>query len=204
MFYLIVRLIVLLFFKIVLRLKISGRDNVPKRGTFILASNHMSYLDPPALSVASPRVLYFMARHDLFSSPLFGAFIRALHSFPVKRAGADLGALNEAVRRLKRGQVLLIFPEGRRSETGEIQAAQPGIGFLSLMADVPILPAYVKGTNEALPKGARFIKPRQVSVYFGKIIEPKKLGLSSDIKEACQQLAEYVVDEIKRLSDLAK
>lgn len=202
MFYLIIRLIVLLFFKIVFRFKVYGRENVPKNKAFILASNHVSHLDPPGLAVASPRVLYFMARHDLFNNRAFGSLIRALNAFPVKRGGIDPGAFKEAVKRLKNGQVLLIFPEGKRSLTGKLGQAHPGIGFLSIAADVPVLPAYIKGTREALPVGARFIKPKQVSVYFGRIIEPKKLTFSSNKKEAYEQLANYVLSEIKRLNEL--
>lgn len=204
MFYLIVRLSVALFFKIVFRLKVYGRGNVPKEGAFILASNHSSYLDPPALSVASPRVLHFMARHDLFNNWAFGVLIRALNSFPVKRGGIDPSVFKETIERLKNGQVLLIFPEGRRSETGELGTPQSGVGFLSITADVPILPAYIKGTREALPKGARFIKPKSISVYFGKIIEPKKLTLPNDKKQACEELANYVMDEIKHMKDLTQ
>lgn len=199
MAYFIVRNIVLLLFKIILRFKVYGKENVPKKGAFILASNHVSHLDPPALSCASPRVLHFMARHDLFNNWAFGALIRSLNAFPVKREGRDFGTLKDAVRRLKTGQVLLIFPEGTRSETGQIQTAQAGVGFLSIMANVPILPAYVKGTNKAMPKGARFIKPSAVSVYFGNVVEPQKLELSSIRKEACQQLADYVLNEIRNL-----
>ncbi|KPK38538.1 MAG: hypothetical protein AMJ78_09815, partial [Omnitrophica WOR_2 bacterium SM23_29] len=88
-----------------------------------------------------------------------------------------------------------------RSVTGELETAQPGIGFLSITAEVPILPAYIKGTKEALPKGARFIKPESISVYFGKVIEPNKLTLSNDKKQACEELANYVMNEIKRLRD---
>ncbi len=184
--------------------KIYGKENVPKKGAFILASNHVSYLDPPALACASPRVLHFMARHDLFKNWAFAALLRALNAFPVKRGGVAPGAFKEAIERLKDGQALLIFPEGRRSETGEIQAAQPGVGFLSIMADVPILPAYVKGTNEALPKGARFIKPKLISVYFGKIIEPKNLKSLSEKRQAYEQLANCVLGEVRRSKELSQ
>ena len=112
-----------------------------------------------------------------------------------------MGAMKKAVQLLKQGKALLIFPEGTRSQTGEIQDAQPGIGYLSVLSGAPILPAYVKGTDIAMPKGSRSIKLTRVSVYFGNLIEPEKLKLASDRKEACQQLADYVVGEIKRLGD---
>lgn len=199
MMYFIVRNFVKLFFKMIMGFKVYGVENVPKKGAFILASNHMSHLDPPALASASPRALHFMARHTLFNNWAFGWLIGSCNAFPVKRGESDLKAFKEAIRRLKKGKVLLIFPEGRRSKSGEIQAPQPGIGYLSVMAGVPILPAYVKGTDEAMPKGARFIKPGEVSVYFGKIIEPRKLKLSNNRREACQQLADCVLNEIKNL-----
>lgn len=204
MAYFIVRNFLKLFFKIVMGFKVYGIENVPKKGGFILAGNHVSHLDPPALASASPRILHFMARDTLFNNRLLGWIIGSCNSFPVRRGEADLGAIKEAVRRLKNGKVLLIFPEGTRSQSGEIQAAQPGIGYLSLMAGVPILPAYVRGTDEAMPKGARSIKRVRVSVCFGNIVEPQKLGLSSDRRQASQQLADHIVGEIKRLGEAKK
>ncbi len=204
MAYFIVRNFLKLFFKIVMGFKVYGVENVPKKGGFILAGNHVSHLDPPALASASPRVLHFMARDTLFNNRVLGWIIGSCNSFPVRRGEADLGAIKEAVRRLKNGKVLLIFPEGTRSQSGEIQAAQPGIGYLSLMAGVPILPAYVRGTDEAMPKGARSIKRVRVSVCFGNIVEPQKLGLSSDRRQASQQLADHIVGEIKRLGEAKK
>ncbi len=202
MCYFIVRNFLKLFFKIFMGFKVYGAEKVPKSGGFILAGNHVSHLDPPALASASPKVLYFMARHTLFKNWAFGLLIGSCNAFPVRRGEADMGAMKKAVKFLKNGKALLIFPEGTRSHTGEIQDAQPGIGYLSMLSGAPILPAYVKGTDVAMPKGARSIKPTRVSVYFGNLIEPEKLKLASDRKEACQQLADYVVGEIKRLGDL--
>ncbi len=204
MAYFIVRNFLKLFFKIVMGFKVYGVENVPKKGGFILAGNHVSHLDPPALASACPRVLHFMARHTLFNNRVLGWIIGSCNSFPVRRGETDLGAIKEAVRRLKNGKVLLIFPEGTRSQNGEIQAAQPGVGYLSLMAGVPILPAYVKGTDEAMPRGTRKIKPVRVSVYFGNMVEPQKLGLPADRRQASQQLADHVVEEIKRLGEKIK
>lgn len=204
MMYFIVRNFLKLFLIIFTGFRIYGKEKVPKKGGFILAGNHVSHLDPPALASACPRVLHFMARHTLFNNRLFGWLIGSCNSFPVRRGEADLGAFKEAIRRLKKGNVLLIFPEGTRSLTKEMADAQPGIGYLSIMAGVPILPAYIKGTDEAMPRGARSIKPVRVSVYFGSMIEPQKLGLPADRRQASQQLADHVVEEIKRLGDLTK
>jgi 1-acyl-sn-glycerol-3-phosphate acyltransferase len=199
MSYFISRLILKLFFKIYLRMRVYGRENIPKNGAFILASNHVSYLDPPVLGCACPRPLNYMAKEELFRNWAFGALLRSYHVFPVRRGEGDPGAIKEAMRRLKAGGILLVFPEGTRSETGQIQKAQVGIGYLGLMAGVPILPAYVEGAREVLPRGAKGIRPAAVSVYFGKMIEPSRLKFSGDKREASQQLADYVVEEIVKI-----
>lgn len=204
MMYFIVRNFLKLFFIIFMGFRVYRKEKVPKKGAFILASNHVSHLDPPALASASPRILYFMARHTLFENRLFGWLIGSCNSFPVRRGEADMGAMKKAIRLLKSGKSLLIFPEGTRSETGEMADAQPGLGYLSLMSDAPILPAYVVGTDKAMPKGSHRIKLGRVSVYFGDMILPQKLGLPDDRREAAQKLADHVVEEIERLGQAVK
>jgi len=204
MMYFIVRNFLKLFLVILMGFRVYGKEKVPKKGAFILASNHVSHLDPPALASASPRVLHFMARHTLFDNRLLGWVIGSCNAFPVRRGEADLGSMKKGIRLLKSGEPLLIFPEGTRSESGEMSEAQPGMGYLSLMSGAPILIAYVEGTGEAMPKGAHRIKLRSVSVYFGNMIDPKKLDLPLDRKEAAQKLADYVVGEIERLGESVK
>lgn len=178
MFYFLNRLFCILVFKLLFRIQAYGREHIPRKGGFILASNHVSFLDPIAVGIACPRQLNFMARHDLFSHRFFGWLIYSVGSFPVKRNTADRSALKEAIRRLEDGKGLLLFPEGRRAqESNTADGPQAGIGFLAAKAGVPVIPAFVKGTDKALPKGAKFIRPKKVSVYFGKQIEIKN-GLS--------------------------
>lgn len=157
--------------KILFPIKVSGKCNIPRRGGFILASNHLSFLDPVVLAVACPRRLNFMARYDLFSNPLFSWLIRSVGAFPVRRNSADRQALKEAMRRVKNGGALLLFPEGsRRSAQEQSHDVEAGIGFLASKLNVPVIPALIKGTDKAMPKGAKFIKPEKVHVYFGKEI----------------------------------
>lgn len=201
MMYFLVRNFLKLFLIILMGLRVYGKEKVPRKGAFILAGNHLSHLDPPALASASPRVLYFMARHTLFGNRVFGWLISSCNAFPVNRDEADLGAMKKAIRLLKSGKPLLIFPEGTRSATGEMSAAQPGMGYLSLMSGAPVLIAYVDGTGEAMPKGSSRIKFGRISVYFGDLIDPGKLDLPVDKKLAAQQLSDYVVEQIKKLGD---
>ena len=159
-----------MIFKLLFRFKVKGRENLPKSGGFILASNHVSYLDPIAVGIASFRKLNYMARHDLFFNPWFSWLLTHINVFSVRRNTADVAALKEAIRRVKNGGALLLFPEGRRMANGSSVDPEAGIGFLAAKLDVPVIPVFVKGTGIALPKGAKFIRPTKVSVQIGKQI----------------------------------
>lgn len=171
MLYSFARLVLILIFKSLFYFKVEGAENIPPKGGFILASNHTSYLDPLVLGSACRRKLNFMARDNLFSNPIFSSILSAVGAFPVKRNSADLGALKEAMRRLKKGLPLTLFPEGSRQGGGVFSKdPQPGIGFLAAKLEIPVVPAFIKGTQAALPRGAKFIRRAKISVYFGKQI----------------------------------
>ncbi len=175
------------------RVNVYGKENIPKAGGFILASNHLSYLDPVVLGVASPRKLNFMARHDLFSNPFFAWFIYSLGAFPVKRDSADSSALKEAMRRLKSGEALVLFPEGTRAVDGVSIQPQPGIGFLAAKAGVPVVPAFIKGTDVAMSKDAKSIRPARIEVHFGQ-----QISLEGGLPY--QKIALNIMDNIRRLA----
>ena len=158
------------FCKLFLKIKVIGKENIPSRGGFVIASNHRSYLDPVAIGVVCPRRINYMARHDLFGVWVLGKLIRMYGVFPVKRNSPDIGALREAIRRVNRGLGLLVFPEGSRQATNRLGQAQAGVGFLASKIHGPVIPAYISGTEKAMPKGARFIKPARVTVRFGEQI----------------------------------
>lgn len=156
-------------------LSVEGVENIPEKGGLILASNHASYLDPLALGAACPRKISYMAKEELFRIPLFGWMIRSVGAFPVKRHAADISALKEALRRLKNGEVIALFPEGaRRNQEDTAGEPEAGVGFLAQKSGVPVIPALIKGTEKALPKGARFIRPTPVRVRFGRSIIAEK------------------------------
>jgi 1-acyl-sn-glycerol-3-phosphate acyltransferase len=167
--------------KTIFRIKIFGRENIPTQGGFIIAGNHVSFLDPVVFGLACPRRLHYMARHTLFRHPLFKLLISNLNAFPIRRGRADLRALREAVRRVKRGGGLLVFPEGSRSNNGQLNSGKAGVGFLAAQLGVPVIPAFVSGTEEAMPKGSKMIKPTRLTVRFGKQIYIEKRMSHSDI-----------------------
>ncbi|MEW6101093.1 MAG: lysophospholipid acyltransferase family protein [Candidatus Omnitrophota bacterium] len=174
--------------------KVYGRENLPKRGSFILASNHVSYADPIALGVACFRKCNFMAKSDLFKNKLFAWYLGSLNVFPVKRGSADYGALKEALRRLKGKDALILFPEGSRQDAETLsKEPEPGVGFLADKAGVAVIPAFIKGTQEALPKGLRFPRPCSISVRFGKKINIER-GLSYE------GISQIIMQQIKNLA----
>lgn len=158
-----------------------------------MASNHVSYLDPIVVaSGAHRRHLNFMARHDLFKGR-FGKFISALGAFEVKRDSPDLSAIKEAINRVKKGQGLLLFPEGaRKFEDGSVEP-QAGIGFLASKLNVPVIPAYISGTDKAWPRHAKSVKFTKVKVCFGKEISIER-GLPY------QDIAKLIMERIRLLS----
>jgi 1-acyl-sn-glycerol-3-phosphate acyltransferase len=163
---------------------------IPRRGAFILASNHISNLDPVVLGICSVRRLNFMAKIELFKG-LLGFFLTNLGAFPVKRGESDFGAMREALRRLKDGRVILIFVEGTRRIGNEPSKAQAGVGFLAMKSGVPIVPVYVEGTNQVMAPGTKFFKRGRVFATFG---EPFSVKDAPTYEEASQRILDKIYE----------
>lgn len=148
---------------------IKGRENIPLKGGVIIAPNHLSYLDPPLVGAALPRRATFMARKELFDFPLLG-WIAKHYALPVDRDRLLPSTLKETISRLRKGGVVVIFPEGMRSETGELLEAGQGIGMITSHAKTPIVPVFITGSDRALPFNARWLKRAKISIIFGKLI----------------------------------
>ena len=146
------------------RLSVFYVKPLSKKGPYILVANHASFLDPIYIGVAFPLRLYFMAKKESFQSKIFGYILRSLGAFPVDREKADIGATKTGIRILKEGKVLAIFPQGgRRGETDFSQFKQ-GAAFFALKTGVQIIPVYITGTDQVMPKGQGTIKPKKVKI----------------------------------------
>ena len=119
MIYTVVKNLLKILFRIFLRLRIEGAENIPKDGPLVIACNHLSLLDPPVLGTAATRKVHFMAKEELFV-PVLGDIYRLLGAFPVRRGGADRAAIKHGIDILESNQVLAIFPEGTRNKTDEL------------------------------------------------------------------------------------
>lgn len=174
-----------IIFRMILRingkLTIKGKDNVPSEGGLIIASNHISYLDPPVLGSVSPRRITFMARKGLFDIPILGWLIRCA-AYPVDRDNPKASTIKETIKRLKQGEVITIFPEGTRSKTGELLQAKRGIGMIAGLSKATVIPALIVGTDRALPEHAKFLKRADITVVFGKPIYYNLIAENKDLK----------------------
>jgi 1-acyl-sn-glycerol-3-phosphate acyltransferase len=145
--------------------RVFGEELVPAQGGLVVAANHRSYLDPPLLGTWFPRTVHFMAKRELFAIPVVGWLIRQVHAFPVDRDSADLGAIRRALRILKEGGVVGIFPEGTRNLDGEAKA-RGGAVLLAVTAGCPLVPLALVNTNMA----ARRLRASKVEVRIGEPI----------------------------------
>lgn len=185
------RILILVVFKILFRLKVSGQENIPKNGAAIIAANHISLLDPPVIGISLKRFLHFMAKEELFQFPIFGWLIQELKAFPVRRGMADRIAIRTAMNILDSGELLGVFPEGTRSKTGSLGKPEPGVAMIAVKTGAPIIPTAVIGTGDIGHK----LLPR-FKVKFGRpiIVDKGKYD-----RESMDQLSQSMMREISRL-----
>lgn len=168
MLYGLIRVLGIVLSKLLFRFQVRGRQNLPGKGGYIIASNHLSYLDPVILGCGAPRKVYFMARRSLFRISFLGRLIRWVGAFPLSEEGIGVEAVKETLRHLARGDVVALFPEGTRSPDGLLGKGKVGVGFLALKAGTMVVPARIVGSDKALPLKAKFIRLKAVRLYFGK------------------------------------
>ncbi|HOW27076.1 MAG TPA: lysophospholipid acyltransferase family protein [Elusimicrobiota bacterium] len=174
-------------FRLVWRLRVRGLENVPMEGGLIVASNHVSYADPPLVGCMIRRMIYFFAKQELFEVPVFGWLIRQVNAFPVNRMEHDISAFKNAQRLLQAGGGLIMFPEGHRQKTGKLGRAKPGIGMLAKKSGVQVLPVYVHNTG-------RLTTFQPVWLCFGTPITVRE-------DEEYQDFSNRVLDEIRKLKE---
>ena len=153
-------------------IRVYHAERLPREGGVLVVSNHQSYLDPILVAVGMPRPFQPMARESLFRVAPFRWLIRSLYAFPVRRGTADFGAVREALRRLRAGAVVLMFPEGTRTRDGSIEPLQGGPVTVALRGGVPIVPMVIDGAFEAWPRTPMLPWPHRVRVACGTPVGP--------------------------------
>ncbi len=150
--------------KTVWRMRVLGRERVPASGPLIVVANHLSYFDPPTVGVALPRPLSYMAKRELFEIPVLGPLIANLNAFPVDRSKGDVAAIRRTVEILRKGEAVLVFPEGGRNRDGTAEI-KSGAALLASLSGAPVLPAYIDGTRNVAGLG-------RITVLFGEPFLP--------------------------------
>ena len=198
--YLTVRGIFIGVAKILFRFESHGSENIPAAGSAIIASNHASYLDPPFIGMGAPRPIFYFAKAELFRS-FFGAALRFVNAVPVNRDQLDRKTLKTILDILNRGDVIVMFPEGTRSATGELQPAKPGIGMIAHHAQVPVIPAYISGSHEVLPKNAKGLRLKKCTVRFGPPVNLQKFFQMHKTKDLYLNMSQEIMAAIQKLRD---
>lgn len=179
-------------------LDVKDTDNIPVKGGVIIAPNHISYLDPPLIGAVMPRRATFMARKGLFNIPLLGFFIKYF-ALPVDREKPHPSTIKEIVKRLKNGELFVIFPEGKRSESGKLQEGKRGTGTIARLSNAVIVPALITGSNKALPFNARWLKRARISIAFGAPIRLSDINAGGDHpSENITKAIMYKIGELKK------
>jgi 1-acyl-sn-glycerol-3-phosphate acyltransferase len=186
-------------------LDVVGRERVPADGGVIVAVNHVSYLDIPIVGCALARRADFLAKDELFKHPVVGWLFRRLGGVPIRRGAIDRAALDDVARRLAAGRVVVMYPEGTRSPDETLRDAKPGIGMLAVRTGAPVVPAYVAGTGEAWPSGARWLRCRPITVVFGEPMQWRRDGPRRDDEASSKRRYQEVSQEIMgRIAELQR
>lgn len=175
-------------------LRYQGAENLPKEGGFIIAANHITFIDPVMIMAGCQRQCHFMAKSELFTKPVFGEFLAFMNAFPVKRESSDATALAFAEKIINKGWILGIFPEGARSKDMKPKRARTGAAYLAYKTGADVVPVSlyrVPGENNLRPI---------VSIRFGKLIKNEEFGFTDNYSpSAVREAAKRIMNEIVSL-----
>ncbi len=175
------------------------RERMIQTGPVILAMNHQSYLDPPLAGIACDRDIYFLARKTLLDHWFWSWILPKLNVIPVNQESADRSALKALIRILRAGEAALVFPEGSRTLDGNLQPAQPGLGFVIAKTLAPVVPMRIFGAQEAWPRGRKKIRLHPITVVVGEPMRFSQTEVAGRGKDMYQRLSQRVMDEIAKL-----
>lgn len=199
LFYRFAQTLSFLYFRLFHRFEVHGLCNIPSEGSFILASNHSSYFDPPALGCKLPRNLHYFARDSLFFWPL-GVLIHNLNSIPVNRSQLDFRTLKRVLKVLASGDPLLVFPEGTRSVNGQLGSGKKGIGLLLAKSQATVIPARVIGGHRVLGKGMLLPRMgRKLIIKYGNPIPMSDLDPGKSDPERYETISSRVLSAISSI-----
>ena len=203
-FYQVLRVLVLGICRTYCRMTVTGRENIPKTGAFVLAPVHRSYIDTPFASACTRRRLRFMGKDTLWKRQPFNWMLSALGGFPVTRGAADREAVTRAIQVLQSGEPLVLFPEGERKSGKTVHPLMDGAAYVACKAGVPIIPVGIGGSERVMGKGDKFIYPRKVVVIIGKPLMPPTAVHGRMPRAAVKEISAELHTQLQKLFDEAE
>jgi 1-acyl-sn-glycerol-3-phosphate acyltransferase len=187
------------------RLEVRGRANVPASGPFVVTPVHRSNLDFLLVSTIRPQRMRYMGKASIWKYPRLGRFFSMLGAFPVHRGTADRESLRTCLRIIENGEPLVMFPEGTRREGPVVEDLFDGPAFVAARTGAPLLPIGIGGSSEAMPLGARFVRPHKVVLVIGPpIVPPPGDGTGRVKRRVVRELTEQLEVELQQLYDDAR
>lgn len=184
------------------RFKAYGTSNIPAQGPIILASNHASNLDPLFIGVAAPRHIHYLAKKELFSNRIFRFVLRRIcGALPVDREQMDRSTLREIFNLLERKKILLVFPEGTRTRDGKFGEAKLGVGMIAHHARAIVIPSYIQGSYDILPRDDKRIHLNRCRVFFGPPVALDDLYKAGRTKEVYKRIGSRIMENIRKLAE---
>jgi 1-acyl-sn-glycerol-3-phosphate acyltransferase len=196
-------------FAVYFRWRVFNPERVPLTGPVILASNHASFLDPPLIGSGIHRHISYLARDNIFKSPIAAAILRSWEVVPVDRDGGSGRGLKRILQRLQENGAIILFPEGTRTRDGQLNPVRSGIGLTVIKSNAPVVPARVFGTHDAYGPHRPVPLPKRVAVKYGHPMKFEALRAEAAmcskqrVKEIYQQVADEIMAEIRRLEPKA-
>ena len=186
-------------FTILYRANIKGLDKIPRKGKYLICSNHISYLDPVLIGAYLPRFTYFMAKGELFTFSFISNLVTFFNAFPVNRGIIDRATFNTALNILKNENILCLFPEGTRSVDGKIGKGKKGVGLISFLSGAPIIPMVIVGSNKIIQKPHKRIFFPKIKMAIGDIIDTARIIKENNRKDAIQIIVDETMRSLKKL-----
>ena len=194
MFHRILHILVYPFMKILYRVKVVGKENMPKKGPLILACNHTSYLDSVMAGFSIfPRSAHYMGKKELFKIPIFKWLIIALGAFPVERGKADRSAIKKAIEILNNDGTLIMFPQGTRKKDIN-DSVFDGTSYFAYKTGAPVLPVAIMGTDKIMPEGKKIPRFKKITIKIGK-----PFSIDKGDKEAMEDLTKKIMQKIMEM-----
>lgn len=206
--YVVIRSLVCWFTQAFTRMRIEGRENLPRTGAYVLAPVHRSYVDTPITACVTTRRIRFMGKQEVWKYRSVGWLVSSLGAFPVNRGHADREALLTCIRILDQGEPLTLFPEGERKDGPVVHPLFDGAAYVAARAGVPIIPVGIGGSALVMRRSAKMIRPHKVCVVIGEPIwvrDPDDLATAKRVpRQAVRDTTDQLAAELQRLFDEAQ